>query len=80
MNTRDPRPLLMDILDRCANGGLPKAAQAFANAALETANNIYDTMADMENHWVEVPTEAQATALNNIDKGACKWLHISPEA
>ncbi|HNX94253.1 MAG TPA: hypothetical protein PKL14_03760 [Holophaga sp.] len=70
----------MDILERCATGRLPKAARDFANGALETANGIYDTMEDMGNRLMDVPTEAQAAALNRIHRGACKWLHLKPEA
>ena len=79
-NIKDPRPLLDEILHRAAEGHMPSKAKFWAAKALETSESIFDTIDEMEERGVmDVPTEGQVRALNNIHRAACGWLRINPE-
>lgn len=74
----DPREELEGILARCKSGRLPEKAQQWASSALDTAQDILDTIDSMLSNGKDAPTYSQEDALEMIYKGACKWLHRTP--
>lgn len=74
MPADDPTPELREILKLCDQHKLPSAAREFAAGALDTAEDILETISDMESNGVDAPTSGQEEALENIYAGACSWL------
>ena len=79
MPADDPTPELERILRRVENHRLPEKAGEWANGALDTVESIQNTISSMAERGLDVPTDAQANALEKIYIGACRWLHIEPE-
>ncbi len=74
----NPLQELIEIQQRVKAGRLPQKAEDFARKAFATAQGILEVIEDMESKNLDAPTAAQSTALLNIYRGACRWLHISP--
>lgn len=79
MSALDPTEELHRILELGRQWKLPKHAVSWAQQALQTAESILATMADMADNDMDVPTTAQACALRNIYVAACHWLREEPE-
>jgi hypothetical protein len=69
MSAEDPTIELNEILMLVNSGKLPKKAAVWAKDCLDTAQDILD---------LYNLTDAQEEALENIYRGACKWLHRKP--
>lgn len=74
MSVEDPREELEEILARCKNGRLPRKAKDWASGARDSAEDIIETIESMQANGKDAPTYSQEEALENIYKGACKWL------
>ena len=71
----DPRPELEEVISLAEEGELPRKAASWAEGALETAESILETVAEMQENGHPAPTHRQAQALRNIKAGALRWLH-----
>jgi len=69
MSVEDPSEELQEILLRVKSGALPQSAATWATECLDTVENILDSAS---------LSFSQEEALENIYRGACKWLHKKP--
>lgn len=74
MSEEDPREELKEIFDLYNDHHLPKKAYEWAVSAYDTADDIINTIEDMEANGHDAPTSSQEDALYNIYKAACNWL------
>jgi hypothetical protein len=74
----DPTEELNEIIYLANSGKLPSKAFEWASSALDTAEDILESIDTMQSKGIDAPTYSQEDALENIYKGACKWLHITP--
>lgn len=73
MPSDDPTEELTEIIDLYRGGRLPEAAFDFASSALTTAEEILETIEEMEGNGYDRSAD-QESALENIYCGACNWL------
>lgn len=69
MPADDPTPELEEILKLCDQHKLPAAAREFAAGALDTAEDILETISDMESSGADAPTPSQEEALEHLQRG-----------
>lgn len=74
MSEEDPREELEEIIDLYKKHHMPKKAYNWASDALETTEEIIETIEDMQANGHDAPTSAQEDALENIYTAACNWL------
>jgi hypothetical protein len=74
MSDEDPREELDEIIDLYNNHHFPKKAYEWARSAYSTADEIIDTIEDMQANGHDAPTSSQEDALSNIHRAACNWL------
>jgi len=77
MSYDDPTPELEEIIAKAEAGELPRKALTFATDAQVRVASILETIESMSDNGLD-PTTAQEDALENIYRGACKWLHRKP--
>lgn len=70
MSADDPSEELQEILSRVKTGALPRNAATWASGTLDTVESI------LEHESLSI---SQEEALENIYRGACRWLHRTPE-
>ena len=69
----DPTQLLIDVMDHSSAGNLPPAADRWARSRIALAEDILDTISEMEESGREA-TIRQVEVLQRIDKSAQGWL------
>ena len=74
----DPREDLEEIIILYHDHKMPEIAYEFASGALETAEEIIDTIESMQSNGHDAPTSGQEEALENIYIAACNWLKREP--
>ncbi len=73
----DPTDELDEILDLCREQHLPNDAETWATKALVTAEEILETIEEMEGNGHD-RTVDQEIALENIYTSACNWFRREP--
>lgn len=73
MPSDDPTEELSEIIDLYRENRLPEAALDFANGALTTAEEVLETIEEMEGNGYDRSAD-QESALENIYCAACNWL------